>query len=63
MNSEVKEFHWLIDMVQTIDVGLVVLDRDFNVKLWNGFMENHSGIGPHEIKEKSLFSLFLRFFS
>ncbi|MGL4475001.1 MAG: diguanylate cyclase domain-containing protein [Shewanella sp.] len=53
-----NELHWLIDMVQTIEVGLVVLDRDYNIQLWNGFMENHSGIAPNDIKGDNLFKRF-----
>ena len=47
-----------MDMLQTIDVGMVVLDREFKVQVWNGFMENHSGKGPVETKDKVLFDLF-----
>ena len=56
--SAMNELHWLIDMVQTIEVGLVVLDRNFDIQLWNGFMENHSGVSPNSIKGKNLFSQF-----
>ena len=55
---EMTEFHWLMDILQTIDVGLVVLDRSYNIKLWNGFMENHSGLRPDQTKDQNLFSLF-----
>lgn len=53
-----NELHWLIDMVQTIEVGLVVLDKNFNIQLWNGFMENHSGVSPNDIKGDNLFQRF-----
>ncbi len=56
--DEMLELHWLFDMIQTIDVGLVVLNTDFEVELWNGFMENHSGITSSSAKGKSLFSMF-----
>ncbi|WP_076540612.1 sensor domain-containing diguanylate cyclase [Shewanella sp. UCD-KL21] len=56
--SAMNELHWLIDMVQTIEVGLVVLDRDYNIQLWNGFMENHSGVSPNSIKGQNLFEVF-----
>ncbi|GGP46706.1 sensor domain-containing diguanylate cyclase [Shewanella saliphila] len=56
--SAMNELHWLIDMVQTIEVGLVVLDRDYNIQLWNGFMENHSGVSPNSIKGGNLFEKF-----
>ena len=54
----IKDIHWLMDMLQSIDVGLIVLDRDFRVMVWNSFMENHSGVGPADIKDKVLFELF-----
>ncbi|MCO6413096.1 MAG: sensor domain-containing diguanylate cyclase [Thiogranum sp.] len=56
--AELKEFHWLMNMIQTIDVGLVVLDRDYSVRVWNGFMANHSGRSPHDVIGKKLFDLF-----
>ncbi|GIU49958.1 diguanylate cyclase [Shewanella sp. KT0246] len=56
--NAMNELHWLIDMVQTIEVGLVVLDRNYNIQLWNGFMENHSGVSPNTIKGKNLFETF-----
>lgn len=55
---DIKEFHWLMDMLQTIDVGLVVLDRNFDIKVWNSFMESHSGVTPLQTKDKNLFELF-----
>ena len=53
-----NEFHWIMDMVQTIDAGLVVLDKDFNVQLWNGFMSNHSGLSSRTVQSAPLFSHF-----
>ena len=44
--DELQEFHWMMDMLQTVDVGIVVLDRNFTVQVWNGFMESHSGLLP-----------------
>jgi len=55
---EMTELHWLMDILQTIDVGLVVLNREYEVKLWNSFMENHSGLRPDQTKGKNLFQLF-----
>lgn len=54
----IKDIHWLMDMLQTIDVGLIVLDKEYKVMVWNSFMENHSGIGPAIIKDKFLFDFF-----
>lgn len=36
--ADLNEFHWLLTIVQSIDVGVVVLDRQFRVEVWNGFM-------------------------
>ncbi|TDO95519.1 sensor domain-containing diguanylate cyclase [Marinomonas balearica] len=57
-SSELAELHWLFDMLQHIDVGLIVLDSQYQVSLWNGFMENHSGKSSTTVKGKSLFELF-----
>lgn len=59
--DELLEFHWMMDMLQTVDVGIVVFDREFKVKVWNGFMESHSGMLPSDVRLKSLFELFPNF--
>ena len=56
--DNMTEIHWMMDMVQSVDVGIVVLDRDYRVHIWNGFMESHSGLLPSQVKDKSLFELF-----
>lgn len=55
---DADSFHWLVDMLESVEVGLVVLDLDFRVQAWNGFMENHSGITASRIREKVLFDVF-----
>lgn len=30
---DIKELHWLLTVTQNIDVGIVVLDRDYRVGL------------------------------
>lgn len=56
--DELLEFHWMMDMIQTVDVGIVVFNRQFEIKVWNGFMEAHSGLLPSDVRDKSIFSLF-----
>lgn len=56
--DDMLELHWLFDMIQTIDVGLIVLNTDYEVQLWNGFMENHSGVTSSKAKGMSLFDIF-----
>lgn len=55
---DVSELHWLLDIVQSIDVGVVVLDRDYRVQVWNSFMENHSGKSTHQVAQRSMLELF-----
>ncbi|RJG47706.1 sensor domain-containing diguanylate cyclase [Motilimonas pumila] len=55
---DLKEFHWMVEMVQTIDVGLVVLDREYKIQAWNGFMENHSGKGASKVQNANMFDAF-----
>jgi hypothetical protein len=40
---------------EMIDVGLVVLDKNFRVRFWNRWMASHSGISAQEIKGESIF--------
>jgi len=57
-DNSIDELHELLSILQFIDVGLVVLDRNHHVTLWNGFMENHSGLGLSDVEGKSFFDLF-----
>ena len=55
-NSDgIHDIHWLMDILQNIDVGLVVLDKNYDVQLWNAFMEDHSGLSPQRAKGRNLF--------
>lgn len=56
---EMRELHWLMNLLTQMDVGIVVFDLNGKVRLWNSFMANHSGISPTEIQEQeSLFDLY-----
>ncbi|WP_100643752.1 diguanylate cyclase [Alteromonas facilis] len=56
--NEVAELHWQYDLMGSIEVGIVVINRDFKVEMWNQFMENHSGKLPSAVVGNNLFSLF-----
>lgn len=56
--TDPNSFHWLVDMLESVEVGLVILDLDFRVQAWNGFMEQHSGISSSRIRDQSLFDAF-----
>lgn len=53
--SEVNGLHRSLAILQHVDVGLIVLDREYRIQLWNRFMENHSGQRTHKVMGKSLF--------
>ncbi len=57
-DADLHAFHWLVDMVESVEVGLVVLDLDYRVQAWNGFMENHSGLTASRVHNRNLFDLF-----
>ncbi|MDR9826061.1 diguanylate cyclase [Vibrio sp. FNV 38] len=52
---DIKEFHWMTQILDTMDSGLVVLDLDNNVMVWNNFMQSYSGISTQSILGKNLF--------
>lgn len=47
-----------MDVLHNIDVGLVVLDMECKIKLWNSFMQNHSAKISTDVLEKSVFEVF-----
>lgn len=53
-----NELHWLMGVVHSINVGIVVIDRDFTIKLWNEFMVNRSGKRADTAMGKNIFKLF-----
>lgn len=53
-----QDIHWLMDILEHIDVGLVVMDQDFEIQLWNSFMQNHSAKLAREVMGKKLFQVF-----
>lgn len=57
-NQEVHELHRLMGMLHSIDVGLVVLDRDYNIMVWNNFMTNRSGLRGEHVVGNNLFNMF-----
>lgn len=57
-HTGLAEFHWLIEVMQTVDVGVLVLDLEYRITAWNGFMENNSGIDSSEALDRSLFNVF-----
>lgn len=58
LSDDISEMHLLLGIIHNVDVGLVVLDREYRIKIWNHFMWNHSGINPSSLNDKNLFEEF-----
>ncbi|MBD1391379.1 sensor domain-containing diguanylate cyclase [Neiella sp. HB171785] len=57
-SSDFREMHWMITMIHHIDVGLVVLDTNYRIEVWNGFMKNHSGLTPDQVRNREIFKVY-----
>jgi diguanylate cyclase (GGDEF)-like protein len=42
--DDFKDLHWLLDVIQSTNIGIVVVDRTLQVEVFNRFMQAHSGI-------------------
>ncbi len=56
--SELREIHWLMDMLQTLEVGVMVVDDAYRLNLWNSFMQNHSNLRPKAVIGKPVWEVF-----
>ena len=57
-SSGFQDLHWLLDVIQSTDVGIVVLDKHFEIEIFNRFMQVHSNVGPEDAIHSSIFELF-----
>ncbi|VUD59031.1 putative diguanylate cyclase AdrA [Thalassocella blandensis] len=57
-NDFLNDFHWLMDVLRSIDVGLVILDKEFRIEVWNSFMQNHSVLRPEDVLNQVIFEQF-----
>jgi len=48
----------MVSMINSIDAGLVVLDTEYVVESWNGFMFHHSNIHASDAKGRTIFDIF-----
>ncbi len=56
--NDFKELHWLLDVIQSSNIGIVVLDRTLRVEVFNRFMQAHSGIHSESAMGRSIMELF-----
>lgn len=53
-----QDLHWLLDIVQSTDIGIVVLDRNFDIEIFNRFMQVHSNISAEDVIGINIFDVF-----
>ncbi|CAH0526143.1 sensor domain-containing diguanylate cyclase [Vibrio hippocampi] len=58
MTLDLSDFHWTMQLIDTLDAGLVVIDKDYKVCAWNSFMQNYSGINAENIMGQCLFASY-----
>ncbi len=54
----VADFYWVTQILDTMDSGLIVLDREYKVCVWNSFMQSYSGVLARDVLGKCLFERF-----
>ncbi len=55
---DIADFHWVTQILDTMDSGLIVLDQEYKVCVWNSFMQSYSGILSQNILGECLFDHF-----
>ncbi|MCQ1059062.1 diguanylate cyclase [Photobacterium sp. DNB23_23_1] len=53
--ESLSDFHLTVQLIDNIDAGVVMLDREYRVMTWNTFMQAYSGISADQIMGESLF--------
>lgn len=56
--EEIEDLHRFLSIIQNLNVGVIVVNRAFKVKIWNSFMEVNSGITGNKINGQSLYKFF-----
>ncbi|MGF1878853.1 diguanylate cyclase [Photobacterium frigidiphilum] len=51
------DFHLTMQVMDNIDVGVVIIDKHYNVMAWNTFMQAYSGISSDDIMGRNLFDV------
>ena len=57
-DKNINESHWMMGMLDSINVGLVVIDLDYRIQMWNDFMENLSGYTASKVLNNIVYEVF-----
>lgn len=55
MTGEAALFHAAL---QDLDIGIIILCQDKKIRVWNLWMEQHSGLASESTQEKSIYGIF-----
>lgn len=53
-----QDLHWLLDVIQSADIGILVLDKNYTIEIFNRFMQVHSGITGEGAVGSKVFEFF-----
>ena len=56
--SDLGELHWMMGMLHSINAGLIVIDQEYKIHVWNEFMANQSAMMSEQVMGKSILDLF-----
>lgn len=56
--SDFTDLHWLLDVIQSTNIGIVVVDRNLQIEVFNRFMQAHSGISSDRAMGRKITDLF-----
>lgn len=57
-SSTFRDLHWLLDIIQSTNIGILVLDQHFTIEIYNRFMQVHSDINAEDVIGENIFSVF-----
>ena len=49
---------WPLELLETLDLGILMLDKQYNILDWNRFIENHSRLDASEVLNHCVFDIF-----
>lgn len=56
-HREIDDLHWLMELVDSVDVGILVIDSGYRINIWNNFMSLSSGLPSHQVIDRPLFEV------
>lgn len=58
MQQDISSLGWLTGLLDSIDLGVLILDKQYNILDWNRFMQNHGDVSLDDYANKPIFSAY-----